>query len=419
MTTEPTKRKPWYRRLRLRISIRALIVFVLLASLVLGWWDYSAHEQRRAVLEIEAAGGKVNYEWAIVGGYLSGGSDRPKWDWLAENLGLDRVGNVTSVSFVRHRSDTKKAIDDPLMAEVAKLTRLKTFHLYDRNEITSAGVASLGHLKHLTDLDLSLNKDKRFDLSPLANLKSLEHLQLLHFAIVDEDLAHLSGLTKLKSLTIFPMKTDGPCVTDDGLVHLSGLTQLRGLQLDWTHIKGSGLAHLSRMTQLESLKIEYTRVDTLDSIPPLPRLTSLAMNQTPITDQGLASITRLPNLKFLNLQGTPVGDEGLAHLSKLGSLKGLDVGRSKVTDAGLARLAGHPGLESLCLWSTKVSDIGVDSLVTCPKLSSLNLWDTKLTDAGLAKLAVLPTMKILDVARTQVTRQGQSIAARPGLRITP
>jgi internalin A len=419
----PSKpRKPWYRRLSFRISVRGMIVLVLIIGSLLGWLGHRARVQREAVAAIEAAGGRVNYQWAISGSPIRPRTSRQPWNWLLKTLGTDLVCNVISVTF--HHKDSaisKQPIDDALMAKVGTLGHLKTFQLgpWTNNKVTSQGLAELGRLKKLTELDLSLNEPIHFDFSFLVRLKTLESLQLLRLAVIhDDDLAHLEGLTKLRRLTIFPAIKGKPSINDAGLAHLAGLTELRSLQLDCTQIKGPGLAYLSRMTRLEHLSIELTRVESLDTLPSLPSLKGLAMNQTPITDQGLASIERFPDLTFLTLQGTAISDVGLAHLSRLKKLKSLDLGRTKVSDTGLSHFAGHPGLESITLWLTDVSDTGANSLASCPKLGRIILWDTKVTDAGLAKLAAMSSMTDLDLARTPVTNQGQATAARPGLRIS-
>jgi hypothetical protein len=51
-----------------RLSLRGLIIVVLLAGGLLGWFVRSARIQRQAVAAIEKAGGSVAYEWDFQNG---------------------------------------------------------------------------------------------------------------------------------------------------------------------------------------------------------------------------------------------------------------------------------------------------------------------------------------------------------------
>jgi hypothetical protein len=67
-------------------------------------------------------------------------------------------------------------------------------------------------------------------------------------------------------------------------------------------------------------------------------------------------------LGCLLLQDTKVSDTGLAHLKGLESVSYLWLENTGVSDAGLEHLKGLPKLRSLGLGGTKVTDAGVKAL---------------------------------------------------------
>ena len=177
----------------------------------------------------------------------------------------------------------------------------------------------------------------RGDMKALAReiaAKKIPHLRMERWA-VDDDLAHLKGLTGLRRLGLWDTK-----ITDAGLAHLKGLTELRQLYLWGTKITDAGLAHLKGLTGLRKLNLEGTK----------------------ITDAGLAHLKDLTGLRELSLQWTQITDTGLAHLKGLTGLRELNLWDTKITDAGLAHLKGLTGLRWLGLLGTRITDAGLADL---------------------------------------------------------
>ena len=83
-------------------------------------------------------------------------------------------------------------------------------------------------------------------------------------------------------------------------------------------------------------------------------LTRLHLEQTKITDKGLANLKGLINLEYLNLYGTEITDLGLEELAGLSKLKNLYVWQTKVTEAGVGKLKkAVPNLEIVTGWEQK------------------------------------------------------------------
>jgi internalin A len=179
----------------LQFGMRGLLVFVLVIGAGLGWIVRDAHVQRDAVAAIQAAGGKVMYDWE-----WSDGKDIPggkPWAprWLVDRIGVDYFGHVTAA--VAHHMSA--ATSDAVIAQVGRLTRIQSLNLHD---------------------------------SPIS----------------DSGLVHLKGLKNLRVILLYRTH-----VSDAGLVHLKGLTNLSALQVDGTQVTDAGVKELARA--LPSLRI--------------------------------------------------------------------------------------------------------------------------------------------------------------------
>ena len=97
--------------------------------------------------------------------------------------------------------------------------------------------------------------------------------------------------------------------------------------------------------------LDQTSLDKLD----------LSGSQT--TDAALARrLEGLTSLRELRLQNTNITDAGLAHLKGLIKLKDLRLSRTKITDAGLVHLKGLTKLKELRLMQTQITAEGVNEL---------------------------------------------------------
>jgi hypothetical protein len=194
--TRPAAR-PWHRRLR--FSIRALVIFVLLIGGGLGWLVRSVRIQREAVATIKRLNGYVLYDWQWKNGRTIESGEPWAPGWLVDTFGVDYFGNVAKADL------PPGACDDDLI--------------------------KVGRLGQLQDLSVS---------SP---------------RITDAGLAHLQGLTNLSALVL-----NGTQISDAGLPNLKGLTRLTFLDLDNTRVSDAGLPHLKRLTRLSLLGLWGTQV---------------------------------------------------------------------------------------------------------------------------------------------------------------
>ncbi len=195
----------------LRFSVRGLMLLTLVIGAGMGWVVRGARIQREAVAAIERERGDVIYKGEHIAQGCYNGRDCGRvsheipegvaWapPWLVDLIGIDYFHHVATV----------------YLADVPNGAKLE-----------SAG---------------------RFSL--------LEELTLIDAVVDDDDLANLTGLTKLSSLVL-----DRTTITDAGLVHLSGLANLSKVKLRGTRITDAGLMHLKRLKKLSYLDLHSTEV---------------------------------------------------------------------------------------------------------------------------------------------------------------
>ena len=93
--------------------------------------------------------------------------------------------------------------------------------------------------------------------------------------ISDAGLAHLEGLTKLRTLDLYNTR-----ISDAGLRHLKGLMNIRYLNLDGTRITDAGLPHLKGLTSLKELRVFRTGVTEAGLAELLKALPSLTIQHS-------------------------------------------------------------------------------------------------------------------------------------------
>jgi hypothetical protein len=187
-------------------------------------------------------------------------------------------------------------------------------------------------------------------------------------------------------------------ITDRDLSLVSEFTQLTDLSLEETTVSDTGIAALQHLKKLEWLNLYRTQIgdDSLKVIRRLESLRHLPIGETNVTDSGLAYLSDMKQLVYLGLRGNNVTDDGIKHLRQLVQLTGLHLGKTKATDGGLAHLVGMTSLQNLWLDQTSVSDKAIPTLATFKSLRELHVTETMITTEGVTRLsALLPRCRIV------------------------
>jgi hypothetical protein len=235
-------------RLRVRLSIRTLMLLVLVVGCGLGWLIHRANLQRDAVATIKRAGGQVRYDWQFKDGRMvaNGAPGGPKW--LEQILGPDYFNTVTDLSLT-------KQITDSDMEAVANLTKVDTMVL-DPTGLSDVGLARLDRMPGLRWLTISggpVGMDAR--ILPRETASRLRGLTLAGTDLTNSGLNNLLAHPGLELLDL-----SGTKITDEGLARLDDFAGLKHLYLDDTQIGDEGLSRLERVTTLETLSVKGTKI---------------------------------------------------------------------------------------------------------------------------------------------------------------
>lgn len=192
----------------------------------------------------------------------------------------------------------------------------------------------------------------------------------------------------------------GPKTADADLAELKAFPKLASLELYMTGITDRGLEQVNGLTGLQKLNLSQTKVTDagLEHLKGLTELAELTLSRTDVTDAGLKHLQGLTGLRRLILYRTKVTDRGMSHLRGLTGLKDLWLWDTTVGDEGLAHLEGLTALEKLHLGSTPVTDAGLKHLSKMVQLRELNLGSTQVTDGSATLLQALPGLRKLNLA---------------------
>jgi hypothetical protein len=257
--------------------------------------------------------------------------------------------------------------------------------------IDDAGMAALRAFPNLTYLEI--DTAERVTNAGLAYLVSLPKLSTLHFpwatGITDEGMAYLRALPELAGLLLH-----WAGISDAALRYLESLNKLEVLELrECKNITGSGLLHLRAAPNLVTLdlagasKFNDTGVQAIGLCTGLNKVDLSRCSQ--ITRQGIVHLRNLLNLTYLDLSSNPqVDDKGMTPLCDLPRLSTLNLARTAITDIGLSHIGDMPALLYLDLSNCeRVTDRGLSHLRRLKKLAYLNVSGCKrLTPRGISRL---------------------------------
>ena len=164
--------------------------------------------------------------------------------------------------------------------------------------------------------------------------------------------------------TVVSVKLDNTKVTDEDLLLIGKLPRLHTLSLNFTQVSDEGLAHVRNCRQLNYLGLAETKV----------------------TGEGLVHVAGMTELEDLILQYAPVDDRGIEHLRGLRHLTYVNLGNTRVTSKCVDPLATMPMLEGVNLAGTAVDDAAVPQLLAMKNLREVSLGGTRLSGAALLQL---------------------------------
>ncbi|MGD9117704.1 MAG: leucine-rich repeat domain-containing protein [Dehalococcoidia bacterium] len=337
----------------------------------------------------------------------------------------DNIFNITyewNQEFTRYNEEldivipteaTEAVIGHPLLAQGIREALGK-----EEGAITPEDLASL--------IELDLSHYGIPDFTGLEYCINLESLSISHFGD-NQDLSVLSGLTKLKSLSLsIPGDTDLTPISN--LINLNSLKissldpidispiltlpNITELALDWP--SSLDITCLRAFPQLTSLTL-YADRDIIDLTPLTTlNLTELVLSTSVVDISPLALLNNLQSLKLADSSVTDISplaelhqleylyleiddDADFSPLSQLNSLKSLILSRHNISD--LSMLSELTSLEFLVLDRNEISDISPLSELT--KLTNLELDFNDITD--LTPLSSLTELQYLSISNMEIS----------------
>ncbi len=209
--------------------------------------------------------------------------------------------------------------------------------------------------------------------------------------------------------------------TDKTLAALATITlpRLESIGLTGTNITDDTVRHFTRFPTLSGLNMERTHITNrgLEVLGKLPNLYLLRLSGTVITDEGLKPLAAAPKLGWLELEDTAITDKGLAHIGQMKQLHTLYLRGTKISNDGLTQLRNLSNLRALALDRTAITDEGLVALAEFPGLQGIEhlyLSQTRVADAGMKYLDSLANLRGVALDGTRVTKaMVAKIKARP------
>jgi len=316
----------------------------------------------------------------------------------------ERVRERSRVRYVRATMPAGRRMTGHRLKSAALKLPVRLEPARDEWIIEAGGAVNRDGAGRITGVDLRAGWVTDGDLSRLADLPHLTHLDLSLTRITDHGLRQLKNAPGIVELNLYYTEQ----ITDWGIEALKNWKRLKRLNLRGTKITDTALDHLAGVTTLESLDAGFAEVTDvgLDRLAPLQNLRELTIGGNKLTDTGLQSLRQFPGLTSLSLGGSQRTDSGLWTIS--------------LTESGLDAITTLRELRELRLDGMPVTARWIEKLKTLDKLERLSLQGCKrLGDDAVPLLSSWPSLMILDLEGTAMTGKGLADLrlAKPNTRI--
>jgi hypothetical protein len=113
-----------------------------------------------------------------------------------------------------------------------------------------------------------------------------------------------------------------------------------------------------------------------------------------LSEQTLLKLAKLPKVSSLTLPNSAISDNVLEQLGENPQIKYLEFDASQVSSKGLKHLESLPALQTLCLWRLKDDDALIPIIAHYQALFELVINDSELTVADAVALNRLPIQRL-------------------------
>lgn len=270
--------------LNIRYGLRAFLLFLTLACVVVGICAMWFASRNAAVNAVTAAGGSLFGDEAH---FLA--SLRPRTIVFSKTATFDSsvAGKLSDLGDVDYLKFDWSSAE---LRDLAPLTQIKSLRSISISSADDSVFAELGKLRQLTSIEISGDAVLGRGLESISNCGELASLDL-SFTSVDDRAANIIG--RMRSLTVLRLR--GTRVSNAGVADLASLSRLKVLDLSETAITDSSLELIAGMSDLETLSVRCSGV----------------------TPSGLKSLTTLEHLTLLEVANVWIDENGDADVEKL------------------------------------------------------------------------------------------------------
>ena len=180
-------------------------------------------------------------------------------------------------------------------------------------------------------------------------------------------------------------------------------------------LRDEHLGPLIRQTNLWALDLEDTAITDVGvaTLAPLTKLRELKLPGATVSGAALRHLGAMTDLDTLELIGPTAGEADVAPLLGHRELRHLRV-RLAVRRETVAKLAALPEIRTLHLTGPGITDAAVAELAAAEGLEELSITHAPVTDAALATLAGLPRLRRLELVDTRANGPALAEPARNG-----
>lgn len=226
----------------------------------------------------------------------------------------------------------------------------------------------------------------------------------------DAQMQQILVFEKLNALTL-----EGPNITDALVPRIAEHANLTTLALRNTFIGDEGIAQLTGLGALKTIELRAAPMVSdaaMQSLATMPGLRAVRLVGGNVTDAGVAALLALPRLSELDVRNCRgVTRQGIEQLAAKKSLRVLKIGGPNIDDDLLKLVAGMDNLTGLVLDNCSVTDDGVAGLVKLPLVDLTVYQCTRVTDEGLEVLAGYGNLQRLTLS--DVPAKGSALAMLP------
>gem|GEM_PF-4523505 len=372
-------------------------VFMLLVSLVTAGMAAvvaipinRAHQQQKAVSEIESLNGQVIYDAAS----QTPTSSRLRW-FVRSISGVDISKYVVRANV----GGTGKSVDDSNLQALASLHRLESLSL-NNAQISGLGTEVLSTLRSLKFLSISNSMvvDGTFE-----RLKRCPALCELSLGSIPLSKNLLQELASLHSVRVYLSITS--TLSTEEMSTLAAAQNIHALSFDRVSIPPETWIPMGRIGGLRNLNFSGMSLpdSAFEAIGHQTQLHTLFMREVRATDDAWAKMPRVPTLRRLNFSGMSLPDSAFEMIGRQTQLHVLSMQDVRATDDAWTKMPRVPTLRELMLHKMTLSVSACAAIGRQRQLDYLNLNDTSIADGGLTSVKHLKDLRTLALHRTGVT----------------